>query len=303
MNHNIFHTRRGCKSCNSSAWRKEDSGESYMDKIAEKETEGARLFHSAHWQEKRQCAETKMHEVPSEHKKTFCYSWGWSNVGTGCSERLWSAAVSTCRDIQNPTGNGFGQPALFNHAWAESLDDLKRSLPTWIWSQVSSVVSSVQQKKVRNLIQFLDMNRKKNYTAYVVLKPFLSQKSLLPWSLASLNEPLWRWSNISALPDLQSSKKVPIFLLIAQGPPSSPYVSLHRLLTLLFHKKFVGTHLSFLSLWVHKSSAQPRLHLSSSSTVHCCCNIQLPPQADVDFPMFLLTRDGLDTESWKPLKN
>lgn len=100
--------------------------------------------------------------------------------------------------------------------------------------------------------------------------PFPSQKSLLPWSLAFLNEPLSRWSNISALPDLQSSKKVLIYLLTAQGPPSLPYDSLHWLLTLLFHKKFVGIHLSFLSVPVHNSSAKPRLHLSLSSTVHSC---------------------------------
>lgn len=75
---------------------------------------------------------------------------------------------------------------------------------------------------------------------------FPLKKNLLPWSLASLNEPLSRWNNISALPDLQSSKKVLIFLLTAQGPPSSPYDSLHQLLTLLYHKKFVGTNLFIL---------------------------------------------------------
>lgn len=110
----------------------------------------------------------------------------------------------------------------------------------------------MQQKKARKLIKFLDINRRKNYTAYVILlMPFPSQKSSLPWSLACLNEPLSRWSNTSALLDLQSSKKV----LNCTRP--SPHDSLHQLLTLLFHKKFVDTHHSFLSVPVHKSSAQP----------------------------------------------
>lgn len=139
-------------------------------------------------------------------------------------------------------------------------------------------VSLVQQKKAMNLIQFLYMNRRKNYTAYVVLlMPFPSQKSLLPWSLASLNEQLSKWSNISVLPDLQSSKKVLIFLLTVKGSPPSLHDYLHQLLTLFFHKRFVGTHLLFLSVPVHKSSAKPRLHLSFSSTVHSCCHTQLSP--------------------------
>lgn len=167
-----------------------------------------------------------------------------------------------------------------------------------ICSQVSFVVSSVQQKKARNLIQFPDMNRRKTYTAYVVLlMPSPSQKSLLPLSLASPNEPLSRWSNISALPDLQSSKKILIFLPTVHSPPPSPYNSLHQLLTLLFHKKFVGTHLSSCVFQPTRALLSQGCTCPSAAqfTAAVIFSYHLSTSlADVDFPVLLPTRDSLD---------
>lgn len=61
-------------------------------------------------------------------------------------------------------------------------------------------------------------------TAYVVaVTPFPSQQKLTGFVSASLDEPLTRWTSTAALPHLQGSSQILIFLLTAHCPPYSPH--------------------------------------------------------------------------------
>lgn len=41
------------------------------------------------WQDKRQRAQIKTHQIASGQKKTLFLLWAWSNIGAGCAEMLW----------------------------------------------------------------------------------------------------------------------------------------------------------------------------------------------------------------------
>jgi len=45
---------------------------------------------SAQWKDMRQQAQIAIQEILLKHEERYYLFWGWSNMGTGCPERLWS---------------------------------------------------------------------------------------------------------------------------------------------------------------------------------------------------------------------
>lgn len=77
------------------------------------------------WQGKRQWAHIETQEFPLTTRKLLL--WEWSRTGTGCQ---WGCGVPTIRAVQKMPGQGPGQPALGEYAWAVvgvGPNDLQRS--------------------------------------------------------------------------------------------------------------------------------------------------------------------------------
>lgn len=116
------------------------------------------------------------------------------------------------------------------------LGDLKRSFLTWmiLWYALKFhlLFHQCNKQKPGSSLNSLTCTGGRTTPPYAAsVMPFPSHKSSLPWSVVSHNKPLTRWSNISALPHLQGSSKILIFLLTAHCPPYLPHTSLYPLLT------------------------------------------------------------------------